>query len=127
MEIVVVAARILLSLVFIRGGYQAARNPGGRAQKAAKLKLPVPDVMVRLNGAAMVLGGISVALGVLPTYGAALVIASIVPTTLAGHRFWEEETAMGRGNELTQFLKNAGLAGGLLLVATHGSAPALLG
>lgn len=127
METAVVIARVLMSLVFIRGGYQAARNPGARAQKASKLKLPVPDLMVRLNGAAMVLGGISVALGFLPSYGAGLVIASIIPTTLAGHRYWEEETPAGRGNELTQFLKNAGLAGGLLLVATHGATPSLLG
>lgn len=127
MEIVIVVARVLLSLVFIRGGFQAAKAPGGRAQKAAKLGLPVPDVMVRINGAAMVLGGLSVALGVLPLYGAILVILTLVPTTLAGHRFWEEDTPMGRNNETIQFLKNSGLAGGMLLVTALDGAPVLLG
>jgi uncharacterized membrane protein YphA (DoxX/SURF4 family) len=42
-----------------------------------------------------------------------------VPTTLAGHRFWEEESAARSGQRL-QFLKNLGLIGGLLLVIAPG-------
>jgi hypothetical protein len=39
-----------------------------------------------------------------------------VPTTLAGHRFWEKEGA-DRQQQLIHFLKNLGLVGALLLAA----------
>ena len=45
-------------------------------------------------------------------------IASMIPTTLAGHAFWDFDGAERKANEI-QFLKNAGLVGGLLLVLTR--------
>jgi hypothetical protein len=41
--------------------------------------------------------------------------ASIVPTTVAGHAFWNETDPVVRKQQRTQFLKNLGLLGGLLL------------
>jgi len=43
-----------------------------------------------------------------------------VPTTLAGHRFWEEEDEAARAQQTVQFLKNAAMMGGLLLILEHG-------
>ena len=40
-----------------------------------------------------------------------------MPTTLAGHRFWEHSDPTERFGQLSNFLKNAGLLGGLLLAA----------
>jgi hypothetical protein len=40
-----------------------------------------------------------------------------VPTTLAGHRFWEHEDPKERFGQLSHFLKNLGLLGGLLIAA----------
>ena len=40
-----------------------------------------------------------------------------MPTTLAGHRFWEHEDPKERFGQLSHFLKNLGLLGGLLLAA----------
>ena len=40
-----------------------------------------------------------------------------MPTTLAGHRFWEHEDPKERFGQTSHFLKNAGLLGGLLLAA----------
>ena len=41
----------------------------------------------------------------------------MVPTTLAGHRFWEER-GPARNAQTIQFLKNAAMLGGLVLAAT---------
>ena len=43
--------------------------------------------------------------------------ASLMPTTVAGHAFWAQETAADRSVALTHFLKNVGLFGGLMLAA----------
>jgi putative oxidoreductase len=43
--------------------------------------------------------------------------ASLVPTTIAGHAFWDVEDERDRSAQRMQFLKNAGLFGGLLFAA----------
>jgi|SRR5579884_2765200 len=106
----------LLAAMFIKGGFEAARNPGGRVAKAAALGLPDPALVVRANGAAMVVGGVALALNVLPKLAAAGLVASLIPTTIAGHPFWREEQPAARNGQLIQFLKNTGLLGGLVLV-----------
>ena len=42
-------------------------------------------------------------------------IASLVPTTVAGHAFWEQEDPAARANHQIHFLKNLGVVGGLLM------------
>jgi putative oxidoreductase len=111
-----VVGRALMAGIFVHGGWQALREPGKRAPQARKLGLPEPELMVRANGAAMLVGGLALGLGILPRAAAAGLIASLVPTTLAGHRFWEEDDEGARRMQLTQFLKNLGLAGGLVVV-----------
>jgi putative oxidoreductase len=109
-------ASLLMSGIFVFGGYQALREPGARAQKAAKLGVPQPEMAVRANGLAMLLGGLALGLGWKPKLTAAALAASLVPTTLAGHRFWEEEDPKGRSTQLTHFLKNLAILGGLLVL-----------
>lgn len=109
-------ARILLAGVFVQGGVMALRDPESRAPKAARLGLPEPETLVRVNAATMVAGGIALALGIAPRLTAGVLIASLAPTTLAGHRFWEEESPAARRQQLTQFMKNLAALGGLLAV-----------
>jgi uncharacterized membrane protein YphA (DoxX/SURF4 family) len=42
----------------------------------------------------------------------------LVPTTLAGHRFWAEEDPQAKSMQRIQFLKNLAMFGGLLLVVS---------
>ena len=108
--------RLLLAPMFIHGGYQAATEPAHRVQSAAKIGLPQPELMVRLNGAAMVIGGVALALGIKPRWAAALLAFCLVPTTFAGHAFWAMEPGRDRSIQQINFLKNAAMLGGLVLV-----------
>lgn len=110
-------SRLLLAAPFVVLGYEAAAEPGGRVDLAADLGIPHPETAVRLNGAAMVVGGAALGLGVLPRTAATGLIASLVPTTLAGHRFWIHEDPAKRKANRIQFLKNLGLLGGLVATA----------
>jgi uncharacterized membrane protein YphA (DoxX/SURF4 family) len=74
---------------------------------------------VVLNGALMILAGLLLGLGIAPRRAAALLIGSLVPTTLVGHAFWKEEPGTEREKQLLQFLKNLGLIGGLLMVVSE--------
>lgn len=110
-------ACLALGLPFIWLGYEAVVAPGARVAMAAKLRIPRPDIAVRLNGAVMVAGGFGVATGLLWKAAAIALVLSLIPTTLAGHAFWAETEPQARKANRIQFLKNLGLMGGLLAVA----------
>jgi putative oxidoreductase len=110
-----------LGVPFVWLGYEAATAPGKRVAMATKLGVPRPEEAVRLNGAAMVAGGVALSAGILPRAAALGLVASMIPTTLAGHAFWTEEDPQARKTARIQFLKNLGLVGGLLAVAVDRS------
>jgi uncharacterized membrane protein YphA (DoxX/SURF4 family) len=107
-----------MSGIYIKAGWDALKEPGGRPKRASKIGLPNPELMVRANGLGMVLAGSALALGIKPRLSALALAALMVPTTLAGHRFWDEPPGPGKSAQEVQFLKNVGLIGGLLLFAS---------
>ena len=121
-------ARPLLAASFVWGGIATLRNPGPQVAKAEpvapavadKVPLPLPtdtEQLVKINAIAQIVAGLFLAIGRLPRLAALVLAASIVPTTAAGHRFWEIDEPAQRAQQQIHFLKNAGLLGGLLLAA----------
>jgi putative oxidoreductase len=120
-------ARPLLSAMFISGGIDALRSAPQMAPVAQPVAPPIarrvpylpddPEKLVKINGAVQVGAGLMFALGRFPRLSAALLAGSLVPTTLAGHRFWEEEDATRRAQQRIHFLKNLSMLGGLMLAA----------
>lgn len=120
------AGRVLTAPIFITGGYSALTNPGGRVEAAAATLdtmreyvpfLPEDDeLLVRANGGLQLLAGTTLMLGIKPRLSALALVGSLVPTTLAGHSFWEMEGADAAAHK-THFSKNVAALGGLLLVA----------
>ena len=108
----------LLGAMFMKLGFDAARSPGPRVDKAAGLGISDPALAVRVNGAAMVAGGAALALDKVPRLAALGLIGSMIPTTVAGHAFWEAQ-GPERKAQAVQFNKNLGLIGGLVLVLTR--------
>jgi putative oxidoreductase len=128
-------ARPLLAAMFIDGGLDQLRHPSSKLGKAEPLLRKVagplhlpddPELLIRANGAAMVGAGTLLATGRLPRLSAMVLAASLVPTTVAGHRFWAESDPVQKRNQRTHFLKNLGLLGGTLLAAVDtGGKPGL--
>ena len=107
--------RLMLSGIFVVAGWEAFKEPGSRPGKAAKLGISNPELAVRANGLGMIAAGVAFALGVKRRLSALALIGLLVPTTLAGHAFWEEEDPKARSSQRVQFLKNLGLIGGLVI------------
>ncbi|KAF4405124.1 MULTISPECIES: DoxX family protein [Streptomyces] len=129
-------ARPLLASVFISGGAQTLRNPEAVADSAESVVAPIAERVspslenteqaVRINAAVHVVAGGLLALGRLPRLSALALAVTLVPTTLAGHRFWEAEDPGERAQQQIHFFKNASLLGGLLIAAADtGGKPSL--
>jgi uncharacterized membrane protein YphA (DoxX/SURF4 family) len=106
--------------MFIAGGWDAVRRPESKVGAAKKVVSPLPvdadtKALVRLNGAVQVTAGSLLAVGRAPRLSAAALAGSLVPTTLAGHRFWEEKDESARAGQRVHFLKNLAMLGGLVL------------
>jgi putative oxidoreductase len=108
--------RVGVASAFIKLGLDAAREPGGRPARVEAVGIPQPELMVRLNGAGMVVAGAALALGIRPRESALALLLLLAPTTVVGHPFWNEEDPAARHAQEVQFLKNASMAGGLLAV-----------
>jgi putative oxidoreductase len=112
--------RVGLAAMFITGGADAMLSPGPRATKAEELGVPLdPELAVRLNGAAMLAAGVALALGLWPRLAAGVLAGTLVPTTLAGHPYWQLDDPAARRQQRTHFFKNVGLFGGALLVLSQ--------
>lgn len=129
-------ARPMLAAPFVMGGINQLQNAKKIAPSAAPIVKQIaqptglpddPELMVQANGAAMVLGGAGLATGVLRKPSAAVLAASLIPTTLAAHSFWEETDASKKAEKQRGFATSLGLLGGLILtiVDTEGK-PGLL-
>lgn len=74
---------------------------------------PAPKIAVAGSGVMLLVGGLSVVLGVLPVIGLTLIILFVLPVSFVIHDFWAvpEEQKM---NEQIHFMKNMALAGAAL-------------
>ncbi|SDS08722.1 Uncharacterized membrane protein YphA, DoxX/SURF4 family [Brevibacterium siliguriense] len=123
------AGRVFTAPIFISGGYSAVTDPAGKAAMAEStldaIREYVPglpddnELLVRINGGVQILAGTTLLLGIKPRLSALALAGSLIPTTLAGHSFWEMEGGEAKAHQ-TQFSKNLAALGGLLLLIGAG-------
>ena len=106
-------AEVMLAPVFVLGGLLTLRSPQSRADQLARLRLPFPLLLVRLNAAVMVVAGSALAFNILPALARASLALVLVPTTVVGHAFWIAE-GTARQEQLAHFIKNVAVLGGLV-------------
>lgn len=122
----------MLAGIFIYGGVNMLRETEMHAEVAKPLldktvgrqreRLPesVPTdaaTLVRVDAAVKIIAGTALAFGKLPRLSALALLGSLVPTTAAAHPFWDAKEPRDRQDQMVHFLKNAGLAGGLMIAA----------
>jgi putative oxidoreductase len=130
-------ARPMLAAVFVSGGVQALRDPKPHMQAAQPVldktvgqmgerlpdQLPTDaETLVKADAVIKVGAGLALAFNRFPRLASLLLAGSLVPTTAARYRFWEQEDPKVRAEQQTHFMQNVGLLGGLLIASadTHG-------
>ena len=111
MEYLFLIGRILYSLVFIMSGLNHLRNSGAMAGYAASKGVPAAQLAVLGTGVMMLLGGLSIALGIQPIWGIVLITVFLIPATMMMHNFWSDTEPMARLNNLINFQKNMAMLG----------------
>jgi putative oxidoreductase len=113
-----VAARVLISIIFLLNGLGIVDQSGAAKELAAR---GAPESLVPLMmfaaRALEIVAGFALALGIYPQWAALALLVFLVPTTFVAHAFWSAAGTPLFAVQLINFLKNVCMWGGLLFVA----------
>jgi uncharacterized membrane protein YphA (DoxX/SURF4 family) len=135
-----VVARFLLSLVFLAGAankilhwheterfllntlceWQSSVGFSDSLHDCLALLVPWTPFLMIVATLFELLGGLSILLGIKEKLGATLLVLFLIPTTILIHQFWFVEGPM-REMQMTHFLKNLAIMGGLLMIILQGT------
>ena len=108
--------RLALAWFFLSDAYLRATDWNGTLALMTEKNIPAPGVLLFVALAAMILGGLSLLLGMRTKVGALLLFAFTVVSTLLLHNYWLLPDAGDRMAEYQLFIRNVAIAGGLLLL-----------
>ena len=107
--------RALLGALFLISGIGKIFGFAGVAGWMASAGLPFASLLLGLTIAIEVIGGLLLIIGWHSRWAALALAAFLVPVTAIFHGFWSADDAHFQ-EQLTAFLKNAAILGGMLLV-----------
>lgn len=116
MDILLLIGRILYGGLLAFMSLHHFTRAGALAGYAQAKGVPAPRLAVLGSGAALLLGGLSIVLGLWVPLGVLLIVAFFVPVTLMMHNFWAEQDPQTRQLQSIQFMKNATIVGAALML-----------
>src|SRR5271170_853300 len=119
-DVTTLAGRILISVIFLISGFFKV---GGYAQivaYATAVHLPAPGVAVAVAAAVELACGLAVLAGFKTRFAAWLLFLYLIPVTYFFHNFWSVQ-GQAQQMQMVNFLKNAAIMGGLLLLSVNGA------
>lgn len=121
-----IIGRFLFSAIFVMGGVEHFVHYQQMVAYALSNQVPAAEVLVPLTGAMILLGGLSMLLGIYARLGAWLLVVFLIPTAFLMHHFWDITDPVMAAMQMANFMKNIALAGAALLFTRLGSGSASL-
>lgn len=118
-DILLLIGRILVAVLLLYNGVNHFINTEMVTGYAEYKGVPQPQISVYVSGLLLLASGLSILLGVYPVVGGVLAALLTLVFAVMIHDFWTVE-GDDRVNEMNHFLKNIGIAGGALVVASAG-------
>jgi putative oxidoreductase len=118
---VVVLARLFFVLIFVLAAFNDFSKP--TIAYAAAQGVPLASIAVPLAGVLSIVGAFSILLGYRAKVGAWLIVLFLIPVTVMMHKFWGIADPHVAQDQMINFLKNASMLGGALLITQFGAGP----
>ena len=116
MDIVMIIGRVLFALVFLASGINHFTKTHAMTGYAQFKKVPAAKASVLLSGLLLLLGGLSVVLGVYADLGALILAVLLLAMALKMHDFWAQSDPQAKQTETVAFFKNLSMAGAALFI-----------
>jgi len=114
--------RILITALFLRSAFGKITGFSAVAAGMAQKGMPFAEALLVGAIAFEIVGSLMVLFGWKARWGALLLILFTIPATLIYHDFWNMEGAQYQ-RQLSHFMKNLSILGGLFVVMGMGSGP----
>ena len=118
-DIIILIARVLLMILFVLSGWAELTGFDGTVSYMTSLGAPAPMLAAAIAVIMEFVVAILLILGFYTRPLAFLFALFVLGTALLGHPFWKMVDPERSAN-MTQFLKNMSIMGGLLLLAVSG-------
>jgi uncharacterized membrane protein YphA (DoxX/SURF4 family) len=120
-DVVFIIGRLIFGGYWVLSGLNHFINMKILADLVRQKGIPFPvELSVAVTGLMMLLGGLTIILGVYTYIGMALIILFLLSAMIFVHRFWEMSDPMARMMEMILFMRNAAYIGVLLMLYTLG-------
>lgn len=118
---IVPIARFLFSIIFLMSGFNHFTS--GSISYAANQGIPMADILVPISGLIMIIGSLSIMLGIHARVGGVLILLFLIPTTILMHNFWSFADPQMQQMQMIHFMKNISMIGGALMITFYGAGP----
>jgi putative oxidoreductase len=108
--------RILIAYLVIGSAVGHLTQTPTMAAYAESRGVPAPKLAVHVSGVALLLGGVSILLGIWGDIGALGLAILLLCTAFMMHAFWRETDETTKMMEMVQFNKDVAIAGGALVI-----------
>lgn len=119
-SLITLSGRILISVIFLISGVFKVAAYSQMVGYAAAVHLPVPNVAIALAAAVELAMGLAILAGFKTRIAAWVLFLYLIPVTFFFHNFWAVQGA-AQQMQMVNFLKNAAIMGGLLVLAVNGA------
>jgi putative oxidoreductase len=116
MEIAFLIGRIVFGGFWLMAGIHHFQNLNTMSGYAQAKGTPAPKLAVGGTGVLLVLGALSMLLGVYPTVGIILLIVFLLGVSFQMHSFWKIDDPQMKQFEMINFQKNMALLGASLML-----------
>lgn len=114
-DIALLIGRLLFGGLFVYNGINHFRNRAAMVGYSQYKGVPAPGAAVIVSGLWLVVGGLSVVLGIRPQAGALMIVVFLVVVSPLMHNYWAATDENTRMNDYLNFTKNMALAGAALM------------
>jgi uncharacterized membrane protein YphA (DoxX/SURF4 family) len=113
-EYILLLSRVILGFYFLFNSFNHFRNLNSLAGWVQSKNVPAPRLMVALTGILLLIGGLSILLGVYIEIGILALTLFFLPVTFVMHDFWRETDPQMKMMQMINFMKNLALWGAIL-------------
>ena len=113
-EYILLLSRVILGFYFLFNSFNHFRNLNSLAGWVQSKNVPAPKLMVALTGILLLIGGLSILLGVYIEIGILALTLFFLPVTFVMHDFWRETDPQMKMMQMINFMKNLALWGAIL-------------
>jgi uncharacterized membrane protein YphA (DoxX/SURF4 family) len=114
MSVIFLVGRILVGGYYIYNAFHHFLELSGLAEYAMSKHVPAPKLAVAGSGLLLLIGGITLLLGIYPEIGVICLVLFLIPISLIMHNFWAEQGGQ-RLSDMINFTKNMALLGSALM------------